>query len=229
MTLAPGVHRIPTLGDFINSFAFVEEDGSVTLIDCGLSRAPGVIVRALGSLGKHPQDVQRIVLTHAHADHAGGAAAVLRESGRDGVEIHRDDAPFATSGAIPPNGSTAGRLISRLPSGRFAPVAVSRELEDADLLAVRGGVRVIHTPGHTPGHISLLHEPTGVLITGDALFNMRSRMTWPVSAFCTSAEQNRRSAEALADLKYRIVAFTHGPEIRDGAREAVRAFLRRRT
>jgi glyoxylase-like metal-dependent hydrolase (beta-lactamase superfamily II) len=229
VTLAPGVHRIPTMGDFINSYAFTESDGSVTLIDCGTKRAPAAIVRALAAMGKHANDVQRIVLTHAHSDHAGGAAAMLDTSAAPGVSAHRDEVEYLTAGRRPPldpNAPAVG-IFSRLIRGGFAPVPVVDPFADGDLLPVGGGVRVHHTPGHTPGHVSLLHEESGVLITGDAIFNMRSKMSWPVAAFCTSVPLNKQSAAVFADLDYRIAAFTHGPEIRDGAREAVRGFLRK--
>lgn len=231
VTLAPGVHRIPTLGDFINSFAFTEDDGSVTLIDCGTTRAPAAIVRALDAMGKHPRDVQRIVLTHAHSDHAGGARRIVDESAADGVSVHGDEAQFVTAGSRPPldpNAPAVG-IFSRLTRGGFAPVPVTDTFADGDLLPVGGGLRILHTPGHTPGHVSLLHESSGVLITGDAIFNMRSKMSWPVAAFCTSVPMNKQSAAVFADLDYRIAAFTHGPEIRDRAREAVRDFLRKRS
>ncbi len=54
---------------------------------------------------------------------------------------------------------------------------------------------------------------------------MRSRRTWPVLAFCTDARLTQRTAATLADLDYSTAAFTHGPEIRDTGREAVRGFL----
>ena len=229
VTLAPGVHRIPTLGDFINSYAFVDDDGSVTLVDCGLRRAPATIVAGLAALGKDPADVTRILLTHAHNDHAGGAAAMLRRTGVPGVEAHGDDADDLEAGRPSPRDSSTrlGALFARLPGGGFAPTPVARRLVDGEVLDIAGGLRVLHTPGHSPGHVSLLHEPTGVLITGDAIWNMRARMGWPVSAFCTSWRQNRRSAHVLGEVDYRIAAFTHGPEIREGAREAIRGFLRR--
>ena len=110
----------------------------------------------------------------------------------------------------------------------FTSVPVVTELSDGQLLDVAGGLRVVHTPGHTPGHVSLLHEPTGVLITGDAIFNMGARMMWPLAVICTSARQNRQSAHVLGELDYLVAAFTHGPEIRDNARETVRGFLRRK-
>ena len=227
--LAPGVYRIPTLGDAINSFAFLDDDGQVTLVDCGLKRAPARIVAALAGIGRHPSDVTRIVLTHAHGDHAGGAHEMVDRSGVGGVDVHEDDVPYITGGveAPGPSGGLA-RLLRRGPTSRFEPVEVSEALSDDQLLPIGGGVRVLHTPGHTPGHVSLLHEPTGVLITGDVIFNLTWRMSWPVSFVCTDAALNRRSAHVLADTAYEVAAFTHGPEIREGAREKVRDFVRRK-
>jgi glyoxylase-like metal-dependent hydrolase (beta-lactamase superfamily II) len=226
--LAPGVYRIPTMGDFVNSFALLDADGQVTLVDCGLDRAPRRIVAALAGIGKHPQDVTRIVLTHAHPDHAGGAADLVGCSRTPGVEVHSDDAAYVRTGTSAPWGSiTAGRLFGRGSAGTFTAAPVTTELSDGDVLDIAGGVRVVHTPGHTPGHISLLLEDSGVLITGDAIFNMRARMRWPLAMVCTSAHLNRISAHVLGELDYSVAAFTHGPEIRDGAREQIREFLRR--
>ena len=227
VTLAPGVYRIPTMGDFINSYAFVEEDGSVTLVDCGLKRAPAKIVTALAAMGKSPRDVQRIILTHAHFDHAGGAARMVDETAAGGVDVHVEDAGYVESGTRAPGdvGTTSGRLFARAPWGDFRATPVTQRLTDGEVLPVAGGLRILHTPGHTPGHISLLHSPTGVLITGDSIFNMNGRMSWPTKIVCTSFRQNQQSAHALGEVDYSIAAFTHGPEIRDNAREAVRGFL----
>ena len=228
IVLAPGVLRIPTLGDFINSFAFTDSDGSVTLVDCGLKRAPARIVAGLADIGKHPWDVTRIILTHAHPDHAGGARAMLDATGVAGVDSHESDAEFIRRGSAPPldTSTTTGRIFERLPTSGFDPIPVASELKDGDLIPVAGGIRVVHTPGHTPGHVSLLHEPSGVLITGDSIFNVASRRTWPLAGFCTSFAQSKATAVILADLDYGIAAFTHGPELRERARERIRDFLR---
>jgi len=229
--LAPGVYRIPTMRDYINSYAFVDDDGQVTLIDTGLKRAPKKIVEGLAAIGKHPHDVTRIVLTHAHNDHAGGANEMVMKTAASGVQVHQADSEFIRTGTRPPvdTSITSGRIFTRLSSGGFSPTQVSQTLSDGDVIDVAGGVSVHHTPGHSPGHISLLHEPTGVLITGDAIFNMNARMRWPVAAFCTSFRQNQQSAHVLGELQYKVAAFTHGPEIRDGAREAIRGFLSKRS
>jgi len=228
--MAPGVFRIPTMGDYINTIAFVEDDGSVTLVDCGVKKAPPKIVAGLAAMGKAPADVQKIVLTHAHNDHAGGAAEMVRRTGVEGVEVHSEDAEFVEAGSSAPldESMVSGRVLARLPFGGFEAVSVSRQLTDGELIDVAGGITVHHTPGHSPGHISLRHETTNLLITGDAIWNMASRMTWPVSTFCTSHKLNQKSAHVLGELDYDIVAFTHGPHINSGARDAVRGFLKRK-
>jgi glyoxylase-like metal-dependent hydrolase (beta-lactamase superfamily II) len=227
--LAPGVYRIPTvLRSAVNSFAFVDGDGSVTLVDCGLKKAPMRIVAGLAAIGKTPADVTRIVLTHAHSDHAGGAAEVSRLTGAP-VLAHRDDVEFAHAGKPPKFDPSlmAGRIFNRLTApGKFPPVQVATPLADGDLLSVGGGLRVVHTPGHSPGHVSLLHEPTRVLITGDAIFNV-TRMRLSPRFLCSDFRMTELTAHQLGELEYDVVAFTHGTEIRDRARERVRGFLSR--
>jgi glyoxylase-like metal-dependent hydrolase (beta-lactamase superfamily II) len=224
--LAPGVVRIPTIGAAsTNSFALVDDDGSVTLVDCGLKRAPARIVAGLRAIGHHPGDVVRIVLTHAHGDHAGGAAEMVARTGAP-VAVHEADTAYVEAGEHPPYDPSllVGRLITRMPGGGFPPVPVGDRLADGQLLDVAGGLRVVATPGHTPGHVSLLHEPSGTLITGDALFNLR-HLRFSPRPLCTDFRLNERTAHVLGEPAYDRVAFTHGTEILQGAREAVRGFL----
>ncbi|HET8988625.1 MAG TPA: MBL fold metallo-hydrolase, partial [Humibacillus sp.] len=202
--------------------------GQVTLVDMGLKSSGPKVIAALAAIGSTPSDVTRLVLTHAHPDHAGGAAHVAARTGRS-FDIHADDAAYARAGKSPPRDRSflLGRLVDRLSRGQdFTPVPVERELADGEVLSVAGGLRVVHTPGHSPGHISLLHEETRLLITGDAIFNVR-RLRWPVRAFCSDFAMTQRTASVLGELDYDLAAFTHGPELRDNPREAIRGFLAR--
>lgn len=226
IALAPGVWRIPTVKwDLVNSYAFRDDDGQVTLVDTGISSAPKRILAALAGIGSHPSDVTRIVLTHSHSDHAGGAAE-LTGTTKAPVAVHSDDAESVRTGTPPRLDPTSlgGRLLRRPPG--FAAVAEVDELSDGQVIDVGGGLRVVHTPGHSPGHVSLLHEATRLLITGDAIWNVRRRMSWPILALCSDVRLTQQTAETLGELDYDLVAFTHGPEIRQGARDAVRRFLR---
>jgi glyoxylase-like metal-dependent hydrolase (beta-lactamase superfamily II) len=223
--LAPGIWRIPLVGDFVNGFLFRDADDQVTLIDMGLKPSGKKVVAALRWIGSDVTDVTRLLLTHAHSDHAGGAAYVAEQTGL-GIGVHADDAAFVRSGTVPAMGSRLGRLMSRLPGNGFAAVPVAEELSDGQVLPVAGGLRVVHTPGHSPGHASYLHEESGVLITGDAIFNVR-RLRWPVRAFCSDFAMTTRTAHVLGELDYTTAAFTHGPELREHPREDIRAFLAR--
>jgi len=222
--LAPGVWRVPLVGDLVNGFLFRDVDGQVTVLDMGVKQSGKKVVAALHAIGSGPGDVTRLLLTHAHADHAGGAGHVARETGR-GVAVHGDDAAYVRAGTVAPAGSKLGRLMAKVSgSGSFAPLEVTEELYDGQVLDVAGGLRVVHTPGHSPGHASYLHESSGVLVTGDAIFNVR-RLRWPVKAFCTDFRMTQQTAHRLGELDYDVAAFTHGPELRERPREAIRAFL----
>ncbi|MFW6204529.1 MAG: MBL fold metallo-hydrolase, partial [Actinomycetota bacterium] len=73
LEIVPGLYRIPTAPwDLLNSYAIVEADGRATLVDAGLKRSARRIAAALRSIGSAPSEVTRIVMTHAHPDHAGG-------------------------------------------------------------------------------------------------------------------------------------------------------------
>jgi glyoxylase-like metal-dependent hydrolase (beta-lactamase superfamily II) len=172
-----------------------------------------------------PSDVQRIVLTHAHADHVGGAADLAGRTGAP-VAVHKADAGFVEAGKPPPADPTVlgGKIVTRLAGGGFPAVVVGERLTDGQLLGAAGGLRVVATPGHSPGHVSLLHEPTRTLITGDAIFNVFGLHHSP-RQLCSDFRLSRRSAHVLGELEYDRVGFTHGPEITADAREAVRGFL----
>ncbi|MBI1759648.1 MAG: MBL fold metallo-hydrolase [Actinobacteria bacterium] len=225
--LASNVWRIPTApASLINSFALRDDDGGITLIDAGLKRATGPILAALAALDAKPADVRRIVMTHSHSDHAGGLPALAAATGA-GIHSHERESVYLRDGRMPVGRGLGPRLVARIGSRLVRPVTVAEEFRDGDVMPVAGGLRVVHTPGHSPGHVSLLHEPSGVLITGDAVFNIRG-LRWPLPWFCTDPALNRRSADRLGDLDFEIAAFTHGVEIRHHARQAVRAFLRGR-
>src|ERR687889_662793 len=99
--LAPGVWRIPLFRDLVNGFILRDDDGQVTLLDMGLKWHGPTVMAALAAIGSGPGDVTRLLLTHAHPDHAGGAAHVARETGLP-VDVHEADAEFVRAGQAPP-------------------------------------------------------------------------------------------------------------------------------
>ena len=226
--VADGVWRVPLAPfDTLNAFLLADDDGSLAVLDAGTPGSSRAVLRALAGLGRAPQEVTHLLLSHAHADHTGGAAAVQRATGSR-VATHEDEAPYVREGRMPtPDRSTlGGRLLARLP-GRvtgFARVDVDETFADGAELPLAGGLRVVHTPGHTPGHCSFLHLRSGVLLVGDAVFNVRG-LRWPFRSSCTDVRQVRESAQVLGELHYDAAGFAHGPHVSTGARAAVRAFV----
>ncbi len=226
--VADGVWRIPTApADFINSYLLAGGDGTLTLVDAGTRTAPKALLAALAGLGKAPGDLTHLLLSHAHADHTGGAAKVRAATG-SAVQTHEREAVYVREGRMPTvdTSTRGGRLMARLP-GRatgFAKVGVDATFTDGEVLPLAGGIRVVHTPGHTPGHCSFLHPSSGVLITADAIFNVRG-LRYSFKSSCTDVRLSRESAARLGELDFEVAGFTHGAHVSTGAQAAVRAFL----
>lgn len=229
--LAPDLWRLRLAGDFTNAYAVRDEDGQVTLIDTGLKFSANKVSKALRSVGIEHSDVARILISHVHSDHAGSAATMADRTDAS-VSVHSDDAVFLRTGTTPPLDQSLrlGRFFSRF-AGKgqaFTPVEPADELVDGRLLPYGGGLRVLHTPGHSPGHVSFLHEPSGVLVTGDALFNVLGRLGWSVPFFCTDFRMSQRTAQRFTELDFSTVAFMHGPHVADDAQRYVGQFLARK-
>ena len=139
-----------------NVYVLASGEG-VTLVDTGMPGEAGRLDAELRQQGWALSQVRRIVLTHSHFDHVGNAAEIVRLSGAP-ILAHRDEVPYIEGAQTLPSRSLVGRLLMALEERvlpRPAPLLVSRALEDGDVLDEAGGMRVIHTPGHTPGSISL--------------------------------------------------------------------------
>jgi glyoxylase-like metal-dependent hydrolase (beta-lactamase superfamily II) len=152
----------------------------------------------------------------------------VQEATSSAVVTHEREAVYVREGRAPtPDRSTrGGRLLKRLPrrATGFRALAVTSTFRDGEVLPLADGLVVVHTPGHTPGHCSFLHPSSGVLLTGDALFNVR-RIRYSIASPCTDVRLSRRSASRLGELDFEVAGFTHGPHVSHGAQVAVRAFL----
>ncbi len=216
MEVAADVHALRLIG--VNAFLIMGDE--LTLIDAG-HRGSGVMLRRqLGALGRQMTDIKRIVCTHGHPDHIGGVQEVARASGAT-VLMHPADME---------------RLQIRFReviSGRPAPGAIIAYLtqaptdviaaEDGHELPVLGGLRVLHTPGHTPGSICLYSATRRLLIVGDLLQRMRGEVTLPNFFFTDDMGLARRSIARLAELDVETILFSHYPPVRQGGRDALRA------
>lgn len=223
--LAEGVQRIATgRGDRENAF-LVDGDDGLTLIDVGWAGAPAVLTNALAERGHGLADVRRIVITHAHPDHVRGLAEFHRLT-RAKVLIHAGDADWLRRGRVPVSGrhGRIGALVDALPLLHWQPVIADGELVDGELIEGSGGLRVIHTPGHSPGHVVIRHEPSRTVLVGDAIFHRGAQPERGPAALCHDPA-TRDASLARLPVDVDAVGFAHGAPLTGGAVEVYRNWL----
>jgi glyoxylase-like metal-dependent hydrolase (beta-lactamase superfamily II) len=166
-----------------------------------------------------------VVVTHAHPDHVKGAAELRARTGAP-VLIHAADAPWLAAGRVPSSGRSGllGRTLDRLPALHWTPLDADGLLGDGDLVEATEGLRVLHTPGHSPGHIVLVHEPTDTVLVGDALFH-RSDLALGPAALAADPSTRLESLRRIPGSVRRI-GFAHGEAIGEDGVEAFHAFLK---
>lgn len=141
--IAKSVYRLPTLGSFINSYAFINTDSSLTLVDCGLEGSSKKLIRDLARIGKHPKDVTNIVFTHAHDDHVGGAASMIKTCEVKNVMMHEDDSYLPSIGKTPSRDDSrlSGKIMNLLPDRGYEPFEITKRLKDGEVIDTAGGIR----------------------------------------------------------------------------------------
>ncbi len=225
-----GVFQFRALGARVTVLV---EDGRAILVDAGLQGSLITITGGLKDLGLSINDIDTVVVTHAHPDHCGGLAEVV--AGRKiAVAAHRLDADIISGTKTPPN-PLQNELFAKmaepvLPKLMGSLVPVDLPLEDGDLIPFGTEVRVIHLPGHTAGSIALHLPAKRVIIVGDALQYKFSRKLSPPSHRVTQdSEEALRSLEKLLDLDFDVICFSHFPPMRKNARAALHEMIEEHT
>jgi glyoxylase-like metal-dependent hydrolase (beta-lactamase superfamily II) len=214
--VVPDVYRVVVRG--VNVF-ILDHDG-VTLIDTGMPKGHDTIIEALDEIGRKPSDVTNILISHYHWDHVGNLKQ-LKESTGAKVYAATGDAELLRSGGRVPRIQTRGVLGSAIrkfagSSDPLPKMPVDEEIADGAHIPVGDGVRVIGTPGHTPGHVVFLWpEQGGVLFVADAAFNLLGRLgSAPLGEDLGAMD---KSFIKLSELDFEVALFAHGSSITSGA------------
>ena len=216
--------------------------GTATLVDAGLPGILPVLTDYLQEIGLELGAVRRVIVTHSHIDHVGGLPEIVAATGAE-VWAHRDDAGVIDGSVRPPDTSAlvAGlrkRLevaLADLPAekrelilataGSVYPtqaVAVDLRLAGGEELDLLGGCRLLHTPGHTPGHLSLYLPALSLLLAGDLLTYEEGRITPSADLLATDPGLLRDSVKAVAGLPAEAFLGYHGGRLEAGAGRLLR-------
>ncbi len=216
MEISPNVHLIPNV--IANPYLIADADG-LTLIDAGLPGSEKKILAYMAARGHRPEDLRRIILTHADGDHIGALAALKRLTGARtyASAIEAEAVARGRSSRQTRPRQFFRRLLLGIVHGLFKPRAVQVDeiISEGQTLPVLGGLRVLETPGHTPGHISLFSPSTGVLFTGDSIISRDGGLQGSLPAYTWDAEQAAASVRKQAQLGAQVVCPGHGPVVSD--------------
>ena len=199
-------------GTNANCYLVDEEGGALTLVDAGMQADGKKILGFLARAGRKPSDVKTIVITHCHVDHVRGLAALKWATGAT-VAVHEADADYVSGKAKYPSPGGALGLAFRVMSPMMGskPVEPDRRLKDGDQM---GRLSVVHTPGHTPGSISLLDGDSRVLFVGDTARYMKGKLEGPPPQFTLSMDQAKASIGRLSALDFEVMLSGHGEPLR---------------
>ncbi|HTY13304.1 MAG TPA: MBL fold metallo-hydrolase [Candidatus Omnitrophota bacterium] len=208
------------------------DERSVVLADTGfpgqLPMLKAEVERVVGSLDK----IDRVIATHQDVDHIGNIPGLLG-SVKKKIEVlcGTDDKPYieGEKKMIKGDPSPRNKFLATLPEERrrqFLEIManppkakVDRTLADGEALPDCGGILVIGTPGHTPGHISLYHELSRTLVAGDALRLIGGELVGPAPENAADLDQALKSVKKLLNYDIATVICYHGGVFRGDVRK----------
>ncbi|PQP81727.1 MBL fold metallo-hydrolase [Paenibacillus sp. PCH8] len=221
--VAPDILSLRTL--FVN-VVFIGEPGSRNwvLVDTGMARFTDHIVQVAAERFQGPPSA--IILTHGHFDHV-GTVIELEQFWGVPVYAHPLEIPYLTGlkDYPPADPSVGGGLMARL-SFAYPNEAINLDdrifsLPNDHTVPGASGWEWVHTPGHTPGHVSLFREEDRLLIAGDAIITVKQESLWsvllqdkqlhgPPSYFTTDWQAAHQSVQQIRHLEPKLAITGHG-------------------
>ncbi|MEH7443813.1 MBL fold metallo-hydrolase [Bacillus sp. JJ1122] len=191
---------------------------SAILIDTGLPGQIGEIKKELARVGVPFERLTAIILTHQDIDHIGNIDLILNELKIDvyahQLDIHYIEGEKPLLKTDPSKMSVEEWEALSYPMKQISlnpPKAmITKALKDGDELPFCGGIQVIHTPGHTPGHISLYHKVSKTLIAADSMFCFNGKLRGPIAHVTPEIEQAVHSLEKYLAYDVENAVCYHG-------------------
>lgn len=229
--ITPHLYQIPI--GAVNCFVIDGKEDGLILVDTGYKGSTEKIFSAIEKSGRSLKDISQIILTHTHPDHAGSAADIAQRTGAK-ITLHPADAALAeqgVAGRLPHNVSPGlvnkiifNLLIKKSPN-EIPRFTANHLVNNKDILPFAGGIDVIHTPGHSLGHIALYLRKDDILIAGDICANV---MGLGLSTVYEDRDLGIQSILKAARSGFGKAVFGHGKPIMKDAAKKMRAKFERR-
>ena len=208
--LFPGLYQLSRGANFFLLETGVEE---LTLIDTGIPGTTGLVLDALKALGKQPQHLKYILITHADFDHVGSLSGLVALTGATVFASH-ESTPYIEDAKTPSHSFIPMNFFAGTIQTLFQPKArVDKQVKDGELLDIGGGILAIATPGHTPDHYSYYWRREGVLFAGDLFFTQTGSFILTPSILSWDMNAARSSALKAFELAPIIICVGHGQPV----------------
>ncbi len=204
-------------GNIIHPTLLWDQEMAV-LIDTGFSGQMEDLRVAMDKVGVSFDNLKVVILTHQDIDHIDSLPEIVRNCGSNiKVYAHELDKPYI-QGDLP---LLKDAHIANPPKGK-----VDVALKDGQELPYCGGIRVIHTPGHTPGHISLYLKQNKTLVAGDSMYSVNGTLGGIHVPTTLDIKVARQSLKKYLDLDIESVVCYHGGLCNVNIKEQIRKFYK---
>jgi len=235
MRIAKGLEMLELkLGQLIIHPTILYDEESWALVDTGMPGSASAIRELARQAGIVGRPLRTILLTHQDIDHIGGLPGMLADE-REPVAVmaHPDDegAINGTEPMIKMNPERLNGLLQQLSEEARTQFEqaflhpsrpnVTRTIIDGETLPIAEGLTVIHTPGHTPGHVCLYHQASKTLIAGDAMVVACGQLSGPNPSVTPKLEQALDSLNKLGKFDIAQVVCYHGGLVQGGINERI--------
>lgn len=201
----------------------LQDENEMVLIDCGYPDFFRLIEDVAINNGVNIKNLSKIIITHHDFDHMGALAEFKRHYPDVQILASGEDAPYINGSKKSLRLQQAESIYESLPeeekeqANYFHKILEAVEscnvdvtLKDRDYLEFCGGIEIISTPGHMPGHISIYHKESKSLITGDALVIENGKLDIALAQYTLDIEEAKRSIKKFLEYDIDRIICYHG-------------------
>lgn len=239
MNIAKGVETLELTMNVMGNQSIIHptliwDDETVILVDAGIPSQLPEIQKVMDQVGAPFSRLNKVILTHQDLDHIGGLPEILRSSDHK-VEVlaHEEERPYiqGEKPLIKLNPEQMAKRLESLPEEQRKQMEkvfeasmklkanVDKTVEDGEVLPYCGGITVIFTPGHTPGHICLYLNQSKTLITGDALNVIDGQLVGPKLEYAADIATAKKSLKKLTQYDIETAICYHGGVYKDNVNQ----------